>query len=145
VLAGTGRRRLSLGRDGEALELRPSPLDGLHILKIAQSPHDPDFIIAGTRPAECFRSRDNGITWTRLNMGNRIEAPFINTNRVTSLKFDPLHPQTIWATIEIDGLWRSSDAGETWRRSGWISLTRTFIISNSRRSPTSGGSWSPLK
>jgi photosystem II stability/assembly factor-like uncharacterized protein len=96
----------------------PSPMDGLHILKIAQSPHDPDFIIAGTRPAECFRSRDNGITWTRLNMGNRIEAPFINTNRVTSLKFDPLHPQTIWATIEIDGLWRSSDAGETWEKIG---------------------------
>ena len=96
----------------------PSPMDGLHILKIAQSPHDPDFIIAGTRPAEMFRSRDNGATWDWLDLGNKIEAPFINTNRVTSVKFDPDDPQTIYATIEIDGLWRSRDAGDTWEKLG---------------------------
>ena len=29
-----------------------SPMDGLHILQMAQAPHDPDIIFAGTRPAE---------------------------------------------------------------------------------------------
>ena len=96
----------------------PSPMDGLHILKIAQSPHDPAFIIAGTRPAEVFRSRDEGETWERLELGNRIEAPFINTNRVTSVKFDPRDPLTIWVTIEIDGLWRSTDGGDSWHKVG---------------------------
>ena len=96
----------------------PSPMDGLHILKVVQSPHDPNFIMAGTRPAELYRSTDDGITWKRLAIRSRIEAPYINTNRVTSIKFDPRDPSTIWVTIEIDGLWRSTDAGETWRKLG---------------------------
>src|SRR3954462_3005477 len=29
----------------------PSPMDGLHIHQLAQAPHDPDVIFAGTRPA----------------------------------------------------------------------------------------------
>ncbi len=99
-------------------EYVPSPMDGLHILKIAQAPHDADLIIAGTRPAELFRSRDNGSTWERLHFANSIEAPFINTNRVTSIKFDREDPQTIWITIEIDGLWRSRDGGDSWERLG---------------------------
>ncbi|SIN65442.1 BNR/Asp-box repeat-containing protein [Parasphingorhabdus marina DSM 22363] len=96
----------------------PSPMDGLHILKIAQSPFNPDFIIAGTRPAELYRSRDNGRSWERLTFANHIEAPFINTNRVTSVKYDPVHPEQIWVTIEIDGLWRSRDGGDNWERIG---------------------------
>ena len=33
-----------------------SPMDDLHIQQIAQAPHNPDIIFAGTRPAEIFRS-----------------------------------------------------------------------------------------
>lgn len=95
-----------------------SPMDGLHILKIAQSPEDPNFIIAGTRPAALYRSENNGETWTRLNFDNGIQPPFINTHRVTSIKFDSVDPDTIWVTIEIDGIWRSKDRGETWERIG---------------------------
>ncbi|MBC6403546.1 MAG: hypothetical protein GDA35_07985 [Hyphomonadaceae bacterium] len=96
----------------------PSPMDGLHILKIAQADHDPDFIIAGTRPAGLFRSKNNGRSWDMLDLPGSVEAPFINTHRVTSIKFDPKHEDMIWVTIEIDGLWRSGDGGDTWDHIG---------------------------
>ncbi len=94
----------------------PSPMDGLHILQIAQAPHDPDLIYAGTRPAHLFRSPDGGATWDSLNLGNAAECEFINTPRVTSIHFDPAERDTIWITIEIDGVFRSRDGGETWER-----------------------------
>lgn len=118
VLAGTDDGLYRWVETDKRWNYIPSPMDGLHILKVAQSPHDPNFILAGTRPAELFCSRDNGVTWNRLAMGNRIEAPYINTNRVTSIKFDPRDRNTIWVTIEIDGLWRTCDAGETWSKLG---------------------------
>jgi len=118
VLAGTDDGVYRWVETDKRWNYVPSPMDGLHILKIAQSPHDADVIIAGTRPAELYRSRDNGATWDCLQFDNNIEAPFINTNRVTSVKFDPVDPDMIWATIEIDGLWRSSDGGDNWEKVG---------------------------
>ncbi len=94
----------------------PSPMDGLHILQMAQAPHDPGIIFAGTRPAEIFRSLDDGRTWTRCRLGNSTECYFINTPRVTSIQFDPQEKDTVWVSIEIDGIFRSRDLGETWEK-----------------------------
>lgn len=94
----------------------PSPLDGLHIQQLAQAPHDANFILAGTRPAHIFRSLNNGKSWVRCAVGNGPECDFINTPRVTSIHFDPADPDTIWITIEIDGVYRSTDRGETWQK-----------------------------
>ena len=101
----------------------PSPLEGMHILQIVQAPHDPDFILAGTRPAELFRSLDGGVRWERLSLGNATECEFINTPRVTSIHFDPNDRDTIWVTIEIDAIYRSRDAGDSWERLGSGLLT----------------------
>jgi photosystem II stability/assembly factor-like uncharacterized protein len=94
----------------------PSPMDGLHILQMARAPHDPGIIFAGTRPAEIYRSLDDGRTWTRCRLGNSTECFFINTPRVTSIQFDPEVPETVWVSIEIDGVYRSRDLGETWEK-----------------------------
>ena len=94
----------------------PSPMDGLHILQVGQSPHDPDTIYAGTRPAMIFKSTDNGQSWTRCEMGNDAECDFINTPRVTSIHFDPIERDTVWVTVEIDGVFRTRDGGATWEK-----------------------------
>ncbi len=94
----------------------PSPMDGLHILQIASPPHDPNVIYAGTRPAQLFKSADGGATWRRCHLGHDAECDFINTPRVTSIHCDPRDADTVWVTIEIDGIFVSSDGGETWAR-----------------------------
>lgn len=96
----------------------PSPMDGFHILQIDQHLEDPDFIVAGTRPASVFISENGGKDWFKAPMGNATECEFINTPRVTSILFDPRDTNVLWVTIEIDAIWRSPDRGRTWERLG---------------------------
>ena len=42
-------------------------------------------------------------------------APIVYS-RVTTLLLDPDDPQVLWAGVEIDGLWRSPDLGESWEK-----------------------------
>jgi photosystem II stability/assembly factor-like uncharacterized protein len=116
VLAGTDQGLYRYSESKERFDYIPSPMDDLHILQIEQHPADPDFIVCGTRPAEIFISEDNGGTWRRSNLNAATECWFINTTRVTSIHFDPLDKDTIWITIEIDGVFRSTDRGKTWTR-----------------------------
>lgn len=94
----------------------PSPMDGMHILQMEQAPHDADIIFAGTRPAEIYRSLDGGANWSRCPLPSPTECEFINTPRVTSIQFDPKEPDTVWVTIEIDGVYRSRDLGQSWEK-----------------------------
>jgi photosystem II stability/assembly factor-like uncharacterized protein len=116
VLSGTDQGVYRWDPKSECWNYLPSPMDGLHILQLAQAPHDPDLIVAGTRPAETFVSENGGRSWRRCELGNATECPFINTPRVTSIQFDPLERDTIWVTVEIDGVYRSRDRGRTWTR-----------------------------
>lgn len=94
----------------------PSPMDGLCIWALAQAPHDPDVMIAGTHPAALFRSDDAGTTWRRLDVPFARQCMFIGAPRVTQILFDPLDRDTIWVGVEIDGVYCSRDGGETWER-----------------------------
>ena len=115
-LAGTDQGLYRWLRESQCWNYIPSPMDDLHIQQVARSPDDPGFIVCGTRPGEIFKSEDDGITWKRCNLDAATECWFINTTRVTSIQFDPDDNDTIWITIEIDGVFRSQDRGETWER-----------------------------
>ena len=60
-------------------------------------------------------SHDLGESWSGCELGNATECDFINTPRMTSIQFDPREPDTVWTTIEIDGIYRSRDR-RRWRR-----------------------------
>ncbi|NKB38966.1 MAG: hypothetical protein GKR93_17675 [Gammaproteobacteria bacterium] len=113
-LAGTDQGLYRWLHETQCWNYIPSPMDDLHIQQLARSPDDPSFIVCGTRPGEIFKSEDDGITWQRCNLDAATECWFINTTRVTSIQFDPDDRDTIWITIEIDGVFRSKDRGETW-------------------------------
>ncbi len=115
LLAGTDQGLYRYSEKTGRFDYIPSPMDSLHILRIAQDPHDPDFIVCGTRPGEVFISEDNGESWTRSNLDASTECWFINTSRVTSIHFDPNRRDTLWLTVEIDGVFRSDDRGKTWQ------------------------------
>ncbi len=113
-LAGTDQGLYRWTHEQQRWNYIPSPMDDLQILQLAQSPSDPDFIVCGTRPAEIFLSEDGGESWRRSALNAATECWFINTTRITSIQFDPADADTIWITIEIDGVFRSRDRGKTW-------------------------------
>jgi hypothetical protein len=113
LLAGTdsGVYRLDIA-SGTWIHL-PSIMDDLCIWSVAHSPHDPDLILAGTRPPGIFRSTDGGRTWERAAAPLPETCPAVMKPRVTRITFDPDDPELVFAGLEIGGVWRSTDGGRS--------------------------------
>ena len=101
---------------GEHFERLNSPMNSLHVWKVAFDPADPRIIFAGTRPAALFRSTDGGQHWEKLRADIAEECPNVRVPRVTALTVDPSDHRMVWAGIEVDGVRRSRDGGENWTR-----------------------------
>jgi len=91
-------------------------MNKMDVWKIAFDPADPDTIFAGTRPAALFRSKDGGRHWSKLSAAIVEECPNVGVPRVTALTVDPSDRHIVWAGVEVDGVRRSLDGGETWTR-----------------------------
>ncbi len=96
----------------------PTSLMGKDVWSIVQNEKNPDLLYAGTCPAALYRSSDRGQTWSECHLPDVSQFSEINMGptRVTQILFDPLAPETVWATIEIGGIYRSQDNGTTWER-----------------------------
>lgn len=101
---------------GQSFEHLDSPMNKMDVWKIAFDPADPDTIFAGTRPAALFRSTDGGRQWRQLPVDMVEDCPNVGVPRVTALTVDPSDRRVIWAGVEVDGVRRSLDGGETWTR-----------------------------
>ena len=86
--------------------------------RAAYDPTDPSTIFAGTRPAALFRSTDGGQHWEKLRADMAEECPNVRVPRVTALTVDPSDHRIVWAGVEVDGVRRSRDGGESWTRIG---------------------------
>jgi photosystem II stability/assembly factor-like uncharacterized protein len=95
-----------------------SPFDGLQVWAILLAPTNPETIFVGTCPARVFRSTDGGQSWSEGAVRMRQECPRIMQTRLTALCADPDDAQTIWAGVEIDGVYRSPDGGKNWQAIG---------------------------
>jgi photosystem II stability/assembly factor-like uncharacterized protein len=95
-----------------------SPVNGRQVWSILLLPSDPDVILVGTCPAGLFRSDDGGRSWTTPPAKMIQECPRIMHTRVTTLIADPTDQHTVWAGVEIGGLLRSQDGGQTWQAIG---------------------------
>ena len=136
LLAGTNSGIYRLDPDGARWWHMPSPMDKLLVTSLACSPHHPDVMLAGTQPAALYRTEDAGKTWRKLDVPMKPYATIgfqgVTTaqpeavkhwTRVTQIVFDPKNPSAVWAGVEIDSAWRSTDGGEHWERTpqGFIS------------------------
>ena len=101
---------------GQSFEHIDSPMNKMDVWKIAFDPADPDTIFAGTRPAALFRSTDGGREWRQLPVDMVEDCPNVGVPRVTALTVDPADRRVIWAGVEVDGVRRSLDGGESWTR-----------------------------
>lgn len=112
ILAGTDVGLYRSEDNGVTWGKLDFPADDLQIWSVAIDPSNRDSLFVGTRP-EGFRSRDGGKSWEQLSMGVNLNCP-VGTPRTTNMIVDPRDPQTVWAGIEVDGVYKSLDGGETW-------------------------------
>ena len=78
-------------------------------------------LFAGTEPAHLFTSDDLGLHWSEVPSLRSVPSvpkwsfpapPHIG--HVKHINFDPDTPTTIYASVEVGGLLKSTDAGEHW-------------------------------
>jgi len=83
---------------------------------IAVDPRDPARLICGTRPAAFWGSEDGGENWQALDAPGMRAFSEVNMGptRVTQILFDPIDADTVWASVEIGGVFRSTDRGRSW-------------------------------
>ena len=89
-------------------------------------PQDPDTIYLGTSesPPEArkggepklFRSLDGGESWTKLPFQTDPKAmcPDVHEIRVIQMAINPGNPAELYAGVEVGGMYRSLDSGESW-------------------------------
>ena len=79
-------------------------------------------VFAGTEPAHLFASDDLGVNWQEITSLRAVPSvpkwnfpapPHIG--HVKHINFDPAAPTTIYASIEVGGLLKSTDAGKSWQ------------------------------
>ena len=116
VYAGTDEGVFHSQDRGKSFERMGSLLKSHQVWKIAIDPADPDIMFAGTSPSALFRSRNAGRTWKKLEVDMAEKCPNVRVPRVTALVVDPTDHRTVWAGVEVDGVRRSLDGGDTWTR-----------------------------
>jgi photosystem II stability/assembly factor-like uncharacterized protein len=101
---------------GEHWERLGFPDRGVQVWSILVDPKNPRTLFAGASPVAVYRSDDSGDNWRRLpdpQMPDRVQMPF--ACRVMRLAKEPGHPAEIYGVLEVDGVMRSLDDGESWQ------------------------------
>src|SRR5919108_340797 len=73
-------------------------------------------ICIGTVGTGAWVSSDGGRHWDKLRVEMAEECPNVRIPRVTALTVDPSDHRQVWAGVEVDGVRRSRDGGESWAR-----------------------------
>ena len=80
---------------------------------------DPDTVYAGVEDAALFRSIDGGRTWQELpglrSAKGHLWQPGAGGMGLHTILLDASHPQRIVIAISAAGVFRTDDAGQTWR------------------------------
>jgi photosystem II stability/assembly factor-like uncharacterized protein len=91
------------------------PDKGMTVWSFLFHPRNANVLYAGTAPAAVHKSEDGGDTWRRLSTlsaPGHVKMSF--DTRVTRLAADPANPRELYAGLEVDGVLRSLDGGESW-------------------------------
>jgi photosystem II stability/assembly factor-like uncharacterized protein len=90
----------------------------LHALAVSS---DGGTVYAGAAPPRVYRSRDGGTSWAALESFEQIPGsgdwfypvPPLYAN-IRQIVAHPTRPETLYVAVEVGGLFRSPDGGETW-------------------------------
>ena len=141
------------------------PSDYAH--SVAVHPEDSKTVYVGSEPSAIYRSRDAGETWEECAAFRAVPEPGQwsfhdldpRVHHVRDLRMTPNGPNRLYAGIEVGGVVRSGDSGESWQQLHGtdddihcIDVSRArpgtvYVATNSGpyRSDDEGQSWEPIK
>jgi photosystem II stability/assembly factor-like uncharacterized protein len=97
----------------------PHPWEFKRVWHLEPSLTDPDTVYAGVEDAALFRSIDGGQTWQELpslrGVKGHLWQPGAGGMCLHTIVLDPSHPERIFIAISAAGVFRTDDAGQTWR------------------------------
>jgi photosystem II stability/assembly factor-like uncharacterized protein len=114
VFAGTSDGVYRSTDRGKSFQRANFP-DKIQIWSFLVDSANPKLVYAGGSPISMYRSEDCGETWRKLpdpGMPDRAVMPF--ACRVMRMAQNPTHPGTIFAALEVNGVMRTTDGGESW-------------------------------
>lgn len=115
VYAGTQDGPYRSVDGGEHWERLGFPDRGAVVWSIAFHPTRPKVMYLGTAPVALYRSEDGGDTWSRLPGAVSPEHCIMRfPTRTVGIAVDPGRPDDVYAALEVSGVLRSSDGGESW-------------------------------
>jgi len=115
VYAGTAEGPYRSTDHGERWERLGFPDRGVAIWSICPHPTEKQTLFAGGSPVAVYRSDDGGDNWRRMPdppLPERVRMPF--ACRVMRFAPHPTKADEVYATLEVNGVMRSRDRGETW-------------------------------
>lgn len=119
VYAGTDMGLYRSDDAGAKWRLLNTPMEGSMVWSLAVDPVDPSIMFAGTgtpnKPG-IYRSTDAGKSWEHRRMEIADECPNVGVPRPTGIAVDPTDHRNIWVGLEVDGVRRSRDGGDTWTK-----------------------------
>jgi photosystem II stability/assembly factor-like uncharacterized protein len=116
VFAGTADGVYRSTDRGKSFQRTNFPDKGIQVWSFLVDSADPKLVYAGGSPVSVYRSEDMGQTWRALpdpGMPNRAVMPF--ACRVMRMAQHPSKPGTIYAALEVNGVMRTTNGGESWQ------------------------------
>ncbi len=121
LYVGTSDEGIFKSEDGGGTWEKLSGIEHPRVTAVAVSPTD-GAVYAGTEPSALFVSRDGGESWRELeDMRNLPSAPTWSfpprpwTSHVRAIALSYADPNLVAVGIELGGVVRSADGGETWQ------------------------------
>jgi photosystem II stability/assembly factor-like uncharacterized protein len=115
IYAGTNSGPYRSTDGGDHWERLDFPDPAMVVWSIEFDPSNPQTMYLGTAPAFVYRSDNGGDSWKRLanaRQPERVQMGF--DSRLIRLAVDPSNPNEVYAGVEVGGVMRSLDGGETW-------------------------------
>ncbi|MGE4220585.1 MAG: WD40/YVTN/BNR-like repeat-containing protein, partial [Alphaproteobacteria bacterium] len=115
VYAGTQDGPYVSTDGGDSWRSMDMPGDRRVVWSMCLHPTEPGTLYVGTEHTSIFRTRDGGATWRQLPVPEpqgMIRQGF--PMRVVRIALDPVDPGTVYAAMEVGGVVRSLDGGDSW-------------------------------
>ncbi len=94
---------------------RADMAEGRVVWSIVFHPDNPRVMYLGTEGSEVYRSDDGGESWKYTStISNPDAVQMFFATRILGLAIEANHPENMYAALEVGGVARSADAGDSW-------------------------------